>query len=74
VIGEQILPFSEMQTILFEVTNLVNSRPIGIYPTTIEDGTYLSPNDLLLGRSNNRMPSGPFNETINRYVRHRFIG
>jgi hypothetical protein len=73
VIGEQVLPFSEMQTVLYEVANLINSRPIGSYPTTVDDGVYLSPNDLLLGRSNSQLPSGPFDETTSKYTRHRFI-
>ena len=73
VIGDQVLPFSEMQTTLYEVANLINSRPIGSYPTTVDDGVYLSPNDLLLGRSNSQIPSGPFNETTNKYLRHKFI-
>ena len=73
VIGEQVLQFSEMQTILFEVSSLVNSRPIGSYPTSHEDGVYLSPNDLLLGHSGIQAPQGPFNETTSRYNRHRFV-
>lgn len=28
-IGESILTFSELQTVLFEVANLINERPIG---------------------------------------------
>ena len=72
-IGEQALTFSEMQTALFEVASLVNERPIGRHPTSTEDGTYLSPNDLLLGRSSNKIPGGPFNLTTNKYMRHRLV-
>jgi hypothetical protein len=50
-IGEQTLTALELQTVLFEVTNLVNSRPIGRVPNDLDDGPYLSPNDLLLGRA-----------------------
>ena len=50
-IGESILTFSELQTVLFEVANLINERPIGRHPRSPEDGSYLCPNDLLLGRS-----------------------
>ena len=46
MIGENALAFSELQTICFEVANLVNERPIGRHPTS-PDGTYLCPNDLL---------------------------
>ncbi|KAL9953949.1 hypothetical protein ACROYT_G041431 [Oculina patagonica] len=69
-IGENVLTFSELQTIYFEAANLVNERPIGRHPTTTDDGAYLCPNDLLLGRSTPRVPSGPFRESAN--PRHRF--
>ena len=61
-IRKQVLTFSELQTVLFEVGNLINERPIGRHPTDPNDGAYLSPNDLLLGRSTSRVPSGPFEE------------
>ena len=41
-IRDQILPFHELQTVLYEVANLANERPIGRQPTDPEDGTYLS--------------------------------
>ena len=64
-IGDNIMTFSELQTACFEVGNLINERPIGKHPTDTDDGVYLSPNDLLLGRSTSRVPSGPFRETTN---------
>ena len=72
-IGESILTFSELQTVFFEVANLINERPIGRQPTSPEDGSYLCPNDLLLGRSTARVPSGPFKETVNPKHRFEFI-
>ncbi|PFX25807.1 hypothetical protein AWC38_SpisGene9564 [Stylophora pistillata] len=48
-VGENALTFSELQSVLFEIANLLNERPIGRHPTSPEDGTYLCPNDLLLG-------------------------
>ena len=69
-IGDQCLSFSELQTIFFEAANLVNERPIGLHPTNPEDGAYLSPNHLLLGRASSRVPSGPFKEPTN--IKHRF--
>ena len=50
VIGEQVLTPLELQTCLVEVANLVNQRPIGRIPSDPDDGSYLSPNDMLLGR------------------------
>ncbi|XP_033109284.1 uncharacterized protein LOC117110626 [Anneissia japonica] len=46
VIGEQVL--QELQTVLYEIANLMNERPIGKHPTSPE--RYLCPNNLL-GRS-----------------------
>ena len=72
-IGENTLTFSELQTVCYEVANLVNERPIGRHPTSPEDGTYLSSNDLLLGRSSSRIPSGPFKEHLTLRQRFEFV-
>ena len=48
-VGESVMTFSELQTVCYEAANLVNERPVGRHPTSPEDGTYLYPNDLLLG-------------------------
>ena len=69
-IGVNILKFSELQTCLFEAAEIVNERPIGIHPASPSDGVYLSPNDLLLGRSSPKIPQGEF---MNRASdKHRF--
>ena len=72
VIGDQILSFSEMLTVLFETADMVNSRPIGRHPTSLEDGAYLSPNDVLLGRSTKEIPNTSFDTSSNLCVRQRF--
>ncbi|XP_064629179.1 uncharacterized protein LOC135488484 [Lineus longissimus] len=69
-IGEQTLTALELQTVFFEITNLINSRPIGRCTNDPDDGPYLSPNDLLLGRASSTIPQGPFLETKN--PRHRY--
>ena len=46
-IGSQRVSFSEMLTILFEVANLVNERPIGVKPNSVSEFTYLCPKDLI---------------------------
>ena len=61
-IGDSILTFSELQRVLYEVANLLNERPIGRHPTSPDDGAYLCPNDLLLGRATSRVPSCLFGE------------
>ena len=50
-VGESVMTFSQLQKMCFEAASLVNERPIGRHSTSPEDGTYLCPNDLLLGRS-----------------------
>ena len=47
--------FSELMTVFYEVGNLVNERPIGCQPKDPDDGSYLSPNHLLLGRAMRRV-------------------
>ena len=58
---------------MFEVAQLVNSRHIERHHTNPEEGTYLCPNDLLLGRSSPRIPQGPFNENNCLAKRYQFI-
>ena len=55
-IGDAVLTPFELYTCLLEVTNLVNQRPIGRVPTDPDDGSYLCPNDVLLGRATNAIP------------------
>ena len=69
-IGCQILSFSQLQ-MFFEIANIINSRPIGII--TCSDPTHpetITPNDLILGRSTNEVPQGPFD--TNKSVSKRF--
>ena len=69
-IGDQVLAPLECQTVLFEAANLLNQRPIGRIPNDPADGTYLCPNDILLGQASTNTPQGPFRETKN--PRHRY--
>ena len=73
VIGEQVLTYAEFQTVVYEAAQLVNQRPIGKLPLSPDDGTYLCPNDLILGRSTNYVPQGPFEENANMKRRLNFI-
>ena len=69
-IGNQVLTTFELYTFCLEAANLINDRPIGRIPNDPDDGNYLSPNDILLGRASTHIPQGPFRETKN--PRHRF--
>ena len=72
-IGEQVRTPLELQTCLVEVANLVNQRPIGRIPSDPDDGSYLCPNDMLLGRASSTVPQGPFRHTKNPRHRVEFV-
>ena len=72
--GDSVLTFAELQTVMYEVSNLINSRPIGRKPgSSIDDGSYLCPNDFLLGRNNNSAPGGTFDLKSNYSKRLKFV-
>ena len=73
VLYNELVTFSEMQTILYESANIINERPIGTTPTIVHDGSYICPNDILLGRSSNKVPSGDFSYTTNSRRRLYFV-
>ena len=68
-----IKSFSELQTVMFEVANLMNERPIGHHPSDPSEGSYLCPNNPLLGRASHKVPSGPFKEPTSIKHRHETI-
>ena len=72
-IGEQILTFSELLTVVYECAELGNERPIGKMNLDINDGSYLCPNDLLLGRATARIPGGPFDGASSLVKRYMFV-
>ena len=65
-------PF-ELYTCVLEIASLVNQRPIGRVANDPEDGAYLCPNDMLLGRASSQVPRGPFRETRNPRKRFEFV-
>ena len=73
MVGDILFTFSELQTALFEAAQLVNQRPIGLHPSRPDDGSYLCPNDLILGRSSSQVPQGPFQERNSNKHRIDFI-
>ena len=72
-VGEQVMSFVELQTCLYESAQIVNQRPIGISHSDPNEGTYLCPNDLLLGRASSNVPQGPFKERCSASYRLDFI-
>ena len=71
-IGDQILRFSEMQTVMMEAAQLVNQRPIGRHPVHPDEESYLSPNDLLLGRASPDVPQMPMEPNVTGCRRFNF--
>ena len=72
-IRKQVLTPFELYTCLLEVANLVNQRPIGRIPNDPDNGTYVCPNDILLGRLTAEVPQGPFKPTKNPRDRVEFV-
>ena len=74
VIGENVLTFSELQLAFYEIANVINTRPIGVVPNSDpECPVPITPNDLLLGRSTNEVPPGPFKAKASITKRYRFV-
>ena len=74
VIGENVLTFSELQVAFFKIANIINSRPIGVTPgNDPEFPQALTPNDLILGRSTNEPPQGPFLKKITIAKRYAYV-
>ncbi|XP_068225322.1 uncharacterized protein [Palaemon carinicauda] len=65
IIGESVISFGELQSVMYEVANMLNERPIGFKPgENFNEGTVLRPNDLLLGRYTIETPCGFWNERV----------
>ena len=67
------MTFSELKTCMFETGQLVNQRPIGRVPSAPDDGSYLSPNDMLLVRSSPKAPQIGFEKLADENTRIGFI-
>ena len=73
-IVENVLTFSELHLMFYEVANIINSRPIGIVSGSDPDcPKSITPNDLMLGRSSSEVPQGPFNSNTTITKRFLFI-
>ena len=72
-VGAQVLMYSELLTVFFEIANIMNERPVGMMPSDIDDGSYICPNDLLLGRATSRVPSASVDQTNCPRMRFNFI-
>ena len=59
IISDGLGTFGETETMLFEASYMVNSRPLQFYPRAGEDG-FICPNDILFGRSTKEPPAMDF--------------
>ena len=70
------LSYVELQTILFEVSQILNSRPLGVYNkpgNDVLDGGPITPNHLLFGRATNAVPTFKYDENVRLTKRIRFM-
>ena len=68
VIEGKRMTFVELQTVLYEVAQILNSRPLGVYSRPGSDpldGGPITPNHLLLGRASNNIPNLEYNNVSN---------
>ena len=73
-VGDNVLTMSELQLAFYEIANIINSRPIGILTgSDPDDPKPITPNDILLGRSTNQVPQGPFDTKQTITKRFLFI-
>ena len=77
-LGDRKLTYNKTYTMMHEVANLCNERPIGLKPNEDSDPVFLSPNSLFLGRCSDRISGGPFMPKHNwfednRQLKSRFI-
>ena len=74
VLGKTVLSFVELQTVFYEVANLINSRPIGIITgSDPNEPAPITPNHLLLGRATSEVAPGPFGDKGDINKRYKFI-
>ena len=73
-IGQSVLTFAELQTVFFEVADVINSRPVGI--VTGSDPMQpapITPNHLILGRATSEAVQGSLYSTKDVNKRFRFL-
>ena len=55
-IGSNVMTFAELQTVMFEVAYYIDERPVGLKNNDPNDGIFLYPSDLLLGKASSSVP------------------
>ena len=62
VIGDQILTFVELSTLLAKIEAILNSRPLGVLSDDINDLEILTPAHFLIGRSSFLVPEPDYTQ------------
>ena len=72
-IMNNVLTFSQLQMVLFEVANIMNSRPLGVISgSDPECPSPITPNDVILGRASSEVPQGPFDHDQSKNITKKF--
>ena len=73
VTDNNVLTFGQLQTVMFEVADIINSRPISIISGSDPNNpSPITPNHLILGRATSQPPQGPFNVTDSSSITKKF--
>ena len=73
-IGQSVLTFAELQTVFFEVADVINSRPIGIViGSDPMQPAPITPNHLILGRATSEAVQGSLHNTKDVNKRFQFL-
>lgn len=75
VTDNNILTFGQLQTVLFQVADIINSRPIAMVNGSSPDHpSPITPNHLILGRATSDPPQGPFDkDSKNLNKKYRYL-
>lgn len=66
------MSYGDLQTVIFDIANILNERPIGYKVSDLESGSVVRPNDLIFGRSTVTVPDGLWDEGSNFNKRYAF--
>ena len=67
------LTFLQLQTVFFEIANIMSSRPLGVISgSDPECPSPITPNDLILGRASSEVPQGPFDLNESKSITKKF--
>ena len=73
-VGNHVCTALELQTVFYEIANIINSRPLGITSgSDPSNPTPITPNGLLMGDDSNDVPQGPFDTKASITKRFRFL-